>query len=181
MTSSAAHGPHALPTVVRRSLARSAPRGPPPDTSWSSAPASASSPLRRSSSARQHTRGGAGCGGRLRGSSRSTVRPSARLRAPGLIRVASSLPDRGVWHHHTPVQQRGVPPVRARPSRYVHDVAQCTRVSYFSLISGLGYVLNVVSWIFAIAVVFGVVTTGLSADAGHRWAAGNRAYQPIAG
>ncbi|EPQ57014.1 hypothetical protein GLOTRDRAFT_110389 [Gloeophyllum trabeum ATCC 11539] len=43
------------------------------------------------------------------------------------------------------------------------------------------YVLNMVDWLLSIFIVFGVVTTGISADAGHRWAAGNRAYQPIRG
>lgn len=47
------------------------------------------------------------------------------------------------------------------------------------LCAGTSYVLNAVDWIFGIFIVFGVVTTGLSADAGHRWAAGNRAYRPI--
>jgi len=37
-----------------------------------------------------------------------------------------------------------------------------------------GYVLNGVSWILAVLVTFGVVLTGVSAKAGHRWAAGNR-------
>ncbi|KAJ8514461.1 hypothetical protein ONZ45_g8007 [Pleurotus djamor] len=44
---------------------------------------------------------------------------------------------------------------------------------------GWGYVINIISWIFAFMTAFGVITTGLSADKGHRWAAGNRAYQPI--
>ncbi|PAV19019.1 3-beta hydroxysteroid dehydrogenase isomerase family containing [Pyrrhoderma noxium] len=43
------------------------------------------------------------------------------------------------------------------------------------------YVLNTLSWIGDILIIFGVVTTGLAADAGHAWAAGNRAYRPIEG
>ncbi|KDQ57626.1 hypothetical protein JAAARDRAFT_35318 [Jaapia argillacea MUCL 33604] len=43
------------------------------------------------------------------------------------------------------------------------------------------YVLNVVDWAASLFVVGGVVVTGISADAGHKWAAGNRAYQPIRG
>ncbi|KAH8119545.1 hypothetical protein DFH11DRAFT_452276 [Phellopilus nigrolimitatus] len=43
------------------------------------------------------------------------------------------------------------------------------------------YILNTVSWLADVLVIFGVVTTGLSADAGHAWAAGNRAYRPIEG
>ncbi|KAI8992896.1 hypothetical protein BD414DRAFT_412310 [Trametes punicea] len=46
---------------------------------------------------------------------------------------------------------------------------------------GLAYVSNVLSWVFGILVTAGVVTTGISAQRGHRWAAGNRAYRPISG
>ena len=46
---------------------------------------------------------------------------------------------------------------------------------------GLAYVLNIVSWILGVLVTAGVVTTGISANRGHRWAAGNRAYRPIDG
>ena len=44
---------------------------------------------------------------------------------------------------------------------------------------GTAYVLNTVSWAADILIVLGVVVTGLAADAGHKWAAGNRAYRPI--
>jgi hypothetical protein len=44
---------------------------------------------------------------------------------------------------------------------------------------GLAYVLTIVAWIFGLFVTGGVIITGYSADRGHRWAAGNRAYQPI--
>jgi len=43
------------------------------------------------------------------------------------------------------------------------------------------YVLNTLSWISDVLIIFGVATTGLAADAGHAWAAGNRAYRPIEG
>ena len=46
---------------------------------------------------------------------------------------------------------------------------------------GVAYVLNTLSWIGDVFIMFGVVTTGISADAGHAWAAGNRAYRPIEG
>ena len=46
---------------------------------------------------------------------------------------------------------------------------------------GAGYGLNTASWIFAIMVTFGVLITGISADQGHKWAAGNRAYRRIDG
>ncbi|KAL7281391.1 hypothetical protein ACG7TL_004703 [Trametes sanguinea] len=46
---------------------------------------------------------------------------------------------------------------------------------------GLAYVLNTLSWVFGLLVTAGVVTTGISAERGHRWAAGNRAYRPISG
>jgi len=43
------------------------------------------------------------------------------------------------------------------------------------------YVLNTISWIADVFIIVGVVTTGLSADAGHEWAAGNRAYRRLEG
>ncbi|GBE81175.1 hypothetical protein SCP_0309020 [Sparassis crispa] len=46
---------------------------------------------------------------------------------------------------------------------------------------GPAYILNILSWIFGIIVTIGILTTGISASKGHRWAAGNRAYQPIQG
>ncbi|RPD59759.1 hypothetical protein L227DRAFT_575754 [Lentinus tigrinus ALCF2SS1-6] len=46
---------------------------------------------------------------------------------------------------------------------------------------GLAYVLNTISWVLGIFITAGVVTTGISANKGHRWAAGNRAYRPIDG
>lgn len=46
---------------------------------------------------------------------------------------------------------------------------------------GLAYVLNVVSWLLGTLITAGVVTTGISANKGHTWAAGNRAYRPIDG
>ncbi|OCH84679.1 hypothetical protein OBBRIDRAFT_798878 [Obba rivulosa] len=46
---------------------------------------------------------------------------------------------------------------------------------------GLAYVLNTLSWTFGVFVAVGVVTTGISANRGHRWAAGNRAYRRIEG
>jgi len=44
-----------------------------------------------------------------------------------------------------------------------------------------GYYMNAASWIVGMLVAGGVVTTGISADKGHAWAAGNRAYRPISG
>jgi len=46
---------------------------------------------------------------------------------------------------------------------------------------GTGYVLNTVSWIAGLLIGVGVITTGISADKGAKWAAGNRAYRPIEG
>jgi len=45
---------------------------------------------------------------------------------------------------------------------------------------GIAYVLHTISWTMSIIVALSVLLTGLSADAGHRWAAGNRAYRQIA-
>ncbi|KAF8200820.1 hypothetical protein BJ912DRAFT_583647 [Pholiota molesta] len=44
---------------------------------------------------------------------------------------------------------------------------------------GPAFVLHTIAWIFSILVAVAVILTGVSADAGHRWAAGNRAYHPI--
>jgi len=44
-----------------------------------------------------------------------------------------------------------------------------------------GYYVNAVSWITGMLIAAGVVITGISADKGHAWAAGNRAYHPISG
>jgi len=48
-------------------------------------------------------------------------------------------------------------------------------------IPSTAYFLNALSWAFGVMIVFGVIITGVSADKGHRWAAGNRAYQRVDG
>lgn len=45
--------------------------------------------------------------------------------------------------------------------------------------TGISYVSNTVSWLIDALIIFGVITTGISADAGHEWAAGGRAYVRI--
>lgn len=45
---------------------------------------------------------------------------------------------------------------------------------------GIAYVLHTITWILSIMISLSVLLTGVSADAGHRWAAGNRPYRPIA-
>ncbi|PPQ98615.1 hypothetical protein CVT24_003948, partial [Panaeolus cyanescens] len=50
-----------------------------------------------------------------------------------------------------------------------------TRPTY----TGAAYVIQTVSWISTVFITAGVMGAGLSADAGHRWAAGNRAYRPL--
>jgi len=44
-----------------------------------------------------------------------------------------------------------------------------------------GYYMNALSWVAGMFITGGVITTGISADKGHPWAAGNRAYRPIRG
>ncbi|GAW01555.1 hypothetical protein LENED_003157 [Lentinula edodes] len=44
---------------------------------------------------------------------------------------------------------------------------------------GTGYVFNTFAWIFSAVIATGVVVTGVFADKGHKWAAGNRAYRRI--
>lgn len=55
----------------------------------------------------------------------------------------------------------------------------CDKFSQRSSLAGLGYVFNAVSWVVGFLVGAGVIVTGIAADRGHKWAAGNRAYQPI--
>lgn len=50
-----------------------------------------------------------------------------------------------------------------------------------SSVPGLGYVLNTISWVAGFLVGAAVIVTGIAADRGHKWAAGNRAYQRIRG
>ncbi|KAJ3973468.1 hypothetical protein EV361DRAFT_899780 [Lentinula raphanica] len=45
----------------------------------------------------------------------------------------------------------------------------------------IGYILNTFGWIFSVLIATGVVLTGIFADRGHKWAAGNRAYRRIDG
>ncbi|TDL26140.1 hypothetical protein BD410DRAFT_784183 [Rickenella mellea] len=45
----------------------------------------------------------------------------------------------------------------------------------------VGYVLNTVSWVANVLLALVVVVTGLAAEAGHSWAAGNRSYRPLQG
>jgi hypothetical protein len=49
------------------------------------------------------------------------------------------------------------------------------------LFKGIGYVLNAISWVSGFAVGAGVIVTGIAADRGQKWAAGNRSYTPIQG
>jgi hypothetical protein len=46
---------------------------------------------------------------------------------------------------------------------------------------GLGYGLSAASWVIAVVITAAILVTGISADAGMRWAAGNRPYLPIQG
>ncbi|KAJ7084393.1 hypothetical protein B0H15DRAFT_848978 [Mycena belliarum] len=46
---------------------------------------------------------------------------------------------------------------------------------------GPALIFDAVAWVFGILTAISVISTGIAADRGHRWAAGNRAYQPIAG
>lgn len=50
---------------------------------------------------------------------------------------------------------------------------------WHTFLSGVGYVLNILSWVFGLLIAAGVIVTGLAADNGYRWAAGNRTYRPI--
>ena len=66
---------------------------------------------------------------------------------------------------------------RARPGEF-YTALHPLPFSHYA--SGIAYALHTISWILSILVALSVLLTGVSADAGHRWAAGNRAYRPIA-
>jgi hypothetical protein len=44
---------------------------------------------------------------------------------------------------------------------------------------GPAWFVNLLSWLFSVFIVFGVIWTGKAADKGKKWAAGNRAYTRI--
>jgi len=46
---------------------------------------------------------------------------------------------------------------------------------------GPAYILGTMGWVTAVLVTFGLLVTGTAASMGQRWAAGNRAYEPIQG
>ncbi|KAJ7497301.1 hypothetical protein FB451DRAFT_224924 [Mycena latifolia] len=46
---------------------------------------------------------------------------------------------------------------------------------------GLALIFDAVAWVVGVLTAISVISTGMAADRGHRWAAGNRAYQPIDG
>jgi len=46
---------------------------------------------------------------------------------------------------------------------------------------GPALVFNAVAWVSGVLTAISVILTGMAADRGKRWAAGNRAYQPIEG
>jgi len=46
---------------------------------------------------------------------------------------------------------------------------------------GPAYIMNTVAWVFSLITSVAVVYTGVSANKGRKWAAGNRAYRPISG
>jgi len=48
-----------------------------------------------------------------------------------------------------------------------------------TIIPGTAYVLHTFAWVSNILIVIGLIVVGLSADAGHKWAGGDHAYQPI--
>lgn len=45
----------------------------------------------------------------------------------------------------------------------------------------VAYIFGTLAWVLAVLSTFGILVTGMAASRGHRWAAGNRAYEPIAG
>lgn len=53
------------------------------------------------------------------------------------------------------------------------------QLDWYSSVAGLGYVFNAISWVAGFLVGAAVIVTGIAADRGHQWAAGNRAYRRI--
>lgn len=60
-------------------------------------------------------------------------------------------------------------------------VSSYQKFDWYSSIAGLGYMFNVISWVGGFLVGAAVIVTGIAADRGHHWAAGNRAYRRIRG
>jgi len=46
---------------------------------------------------------------------------------------------------------------------------------------GTTFHVSIITWVVAWTIAFGVLLTGISADQGHRWAAGHRPYTQIRG
>ncbi|KAF9531626.1 hypothetical protein CPB83DRAFT_881264 [Crepidotus variabilis] len=44
----------------------------------------------------------------------------------------------------------------------------------------LGYIFHFLAWLLNILITLGILVAGVSADAGHAWALGDRGYEPIA-
>lgn len=61
-----------------------------------------------------------------------------------------------------------------------HDSLDLLSISLTSSV-GPAYIMNVVAWVFSLITSAAIVYTGISAQKGRKWAAGNRAYRPISG
>jgi len=69
---------------------------------------------------------------------------------------------------------------QARPGEFYMRPFAASLISISPRTLGIAYVLHTITWILSIMISFSVLWTGVAADAGHRWAAGNRAYRPLA-
>lgn len=58
-------------------------------------------------------------------------------------------------------------------------VSPYEKLDWYSSVAGLGYVLNAISWVAGLLVGAAVIVTGIAADRGYKWAAGNRPYMRI--
>ncbi|KAJ7703193.1 hypothetical protein B0H17DRAFT_1194406 [Mycena rosella] len=65
----------------------------------------------------------------------------------------------------------------------VVDMLRTSRFPTFVEDAKLGpaLVFDAVAWVVGILTAISVISTGIAADKGHRWAAGHRAYEPIDG
>lgn len=100
------------------------------------------------------------------------------MTSPGLLTLRSCLPTCDIHPRHRALSQGSLPCLRARQAWSVY-VLPSRLVTSNTFIKGIGYVLNAISWVSGFVVGAGVIITGIAADRGQKWAAGNRSYTPI--
>jgi hypothetical protein len=129
-------------------------------------------------SASAPTPGGEGFGEPWQASSYCTVSLMKHMTSPGFLTLRSCLPTCDIHPRHRALSQGPLPCLRACQAWSV-SVLSSRLVASNTFVKGIGYVLNAISWVSGFVVGAGVIITGIAADRGQRWAAGNRSYTPI--